>query len=188
MAKKNKNEVLEKAKKQTESSKQKNTNGQQSATDYYKALDKGFLLKSLRYMVLARAIDTKAMNLLRQGKTFFHIAGAGHEAVQVAVGINLNSKKDWLFPYYRDLAVTLCAGVTSYEFFLQCYAKADDPSSGGRQLPCHWGSDGRINLPSQSSPTGTQFLNAVGAALASVKQKKDSITYVSSGEGTTSQG
>lgn len=142
---------------------------------------------ALRLMLLSREIDSKAMNLLRQGKTFFHIAAAGHEAVQTAVGMNINPQTDWLFPYYRDLTLVLTAGVTPKEFFLQCFAKADDPSSGGRQLPCHYGHP-NFRLPSQSSNTGTQFLQAVGTALASVREGNDSITYVSSGEGTTSQG
>src|ERR1035437_5907003 len=126
------------------------------------------ILRDLRTMLTARQIDIKAMNLLRQGKTFFHIAGSGHEAIQVVAGSLLDPKKDWFFPYYRDLTVALAAGGTPYEFFLQCFAKADDPSSGGRQLPGHWGLK-NINLPSQSSPTGTQFLQAVGTAMASVK-------------------
>jgi 2-oxoisovalerate dehydrogenase E1 component len=150
-------------------------------------LNKEELLKVLRHMLVSRSIDNKAMNLLRQGKTFFHIAGAGHEAIQTAVGFSLDSKKDWLFPYYRDVAVVLAAGVTPEEFFLQCFAKADDPASGARQLPCHWGHP-NINLPSQSSPTGTQFLQAVGAALSIVRTGKKGVAYVSSGEGTTSQG
>jgi 2-oxoisovalerate dehydrogenase E1 component len=145
------------------------------------------LLNVLRTMLLSRNIDNKAMNLLRQGKTFFHIAGAGHEAIQVAAGLHLDSKVDWLFPYYRDVALVLSAGLTPTEFFMQCFAKADDPASGGRQLPCHWGHT-EFNLPAQSSPTGTQFLQAVGTALASKRKNIDSISYVSSGEGTTSQG
>lgn len=145
------------------------------------------LLKILKLMLTTRAIDTKAMNLLRQGKTFFHIAASGHEAVQLAIGLQLDPKKDWLFPYYRDLGTVLTVGVTPEEVFLQTFAKADDPASGGRQLPVHWGST-RFNLPSQSSPTGTQFLQAVGTALASVKKGEKNVSYVSSGEGTTSQG
>ncbi|MHB8581138.1 MAG: alpha-ketoacid dehydrogenase subunit alpha/beta [Ignavibacteriaceae bacterium] len=152
-----------------------------------KNLTKEELLKALRMMHLARGIDIKSMNLLRQGKTYFHIAGAGHEAIQVAVGFSLDANKDWLYPYYRDLAVALSVGLTPEEFFLQCFAKEGDPSTGGRQLPCHWGLR-RINLPTQSSPTGTQFLNAVGSALAIVKRGERNIAYVSSGEGTTSQG
>jgi 2-oxoisovalerate dehydrogenase E1 component len=145
------------------------------------------ILRDLRTMLTARQIDSKAMNLLKQGKTFFHIAGSGHEAIQVVIGSQLDPKNDWLFPYYRDLALALSAGITPYEFFLQCFAKADDPSSGGRQLPGHWGHT-NINLPSQSSPTGTQFLQAVGTAMASVKSGDPSISFASSGEGTTSQG
>ena len=141
----------------------------------------------LKMMLRARTVDNKAMNLLKQGKTFFHIAGSGHEAVQLAIGLSLNSKKDWLFPYYRDLATVLVAGVTPEEVFLGTFAKASDPASGGRQLPVHWGAT-HFNLPSQSSPTGTQFLQAVGTAMASVKRGERNISYVSSGEGTTSQG
>jgi 2-oxoisovalerate dehydrogenase E1 component len=135
----------------------------------------------------ARQIDNKAMNYLKQGKTFFHIAGAGHEAIQVAIASQLNPKVDWLFPYYRDLAFVLSSGLSPKEFFLQCFAKAADPGSGGKQLPCHWGAT-EFNMPSQSSPTGTQFLQAVGTALASVRKGINNVTYVSSGEGTTSQG
>ncbi len=145
------------------------------------------LLKVLKLMLTARNVDSKALNLLRQGKTFFHIASSGHEAVQVAIGLLLNPKEDWLFPYYRDLGTVLTSGVTPEEVFLGTFAKATDPASGGRQLPVHWGST-RINLPSQSSPTGTQFLQAVGAALANLKRGNKNIAYVSSGEGTTSQG
>ncbi|HRN27158.1 MAG: tungsten formylmethanofuran dehydrogenase [Ignavibacterium sp.] len=145
------------------------------------------LLEVLKMMLSARTVDNKAMNLLRQGKTFFHIAGAGHEAVQLAIGLSLDPKKDWLFPYYRDLATVLTAGLTPYEVFLGTFGKANDPASGGRQLPVHWGSK-NFNLPSQSSPTGTQFLQAVGAAMALVKRGERNISYVSSGEGTTSQG
>ncbi|MCX7612141.1 MAG: thiamine pyrophosphate-dependent enzyme [Ignavibacterium sp.] len=145
------------------------------------------LIYALKMMIKTRVYDNKAMNYLRQGKTFFHIAASGHEAVQIAVGMLLDPKKDWLFPYYRDLGIVLTAGVTPREIFLQQFAKADDPSSGGRQLPMHWGHP-NINLPSQSSPTGTQFLQAVGVALANKKLFNTSITFVSSGEGTTSQG
>lgn len=152
------------------------------------SFSKELLERAYRLMCLARQIDNKAMNLLKQGKTFFHIAGAGHEAIQVAVGLQLNPNEDWLFPYYRDLALNLAAGVTTYDFFLQCLGKGEDPASGGRQLPCHWGATRRINLPTQSSPTGTQFLQAVGVALAMKKEEKNNFVYVSSGEGTTSQG
>jgi 2-oxoisovalerate dehydrogenase E1 component len=188
MAKKqnSKNDLLERNKSNISNDDSRNGNN-----DGRSSLRKGFnkknLLDVLRLMIKARTIDNKAMNLLRQGKTFFHIAGAGHEAVQAAIGLYLDSKKDWLFPYYRDLTLVLSAGLSTKEFFLQCLAKADDPSSGGRQLPEHWGHT-EFNLPTQSSPTGTQFLHAVGAALASKKTGKNYIAYVSSGEGTTSEG
>lgn len=141
-----------------------------------------------KIMFTARHLDVKAMNYLKQGKTFFHIAGSGHEAVQTAFGMKLNPKVDWAFPYYRDLALILAMGYKPVDFFMQSFAKAGDLSSGGRQLPCHWGYTRDMNLPTQSSPTGTQFLQAVGTALASVKKGINSVSYVSSGEGTTSQG
>ncbi len=150
-------------------------------------LPKEDLLKIYKLMFLSRSIDEKAMNLLRQGKTFFHIAGAGHEAIQVAAGLHFDPQIDWFYPYYRDLAFVLTVGMTPKDFFLQCFAKADDPSSGGRQLPEHYGSN-VLNMPSQSSPTGTQYLQAVGTALGLVKKKSKGIVYVSGGEGSTSQG
>ncbi len=152
-----------------------------------KSIPKEKVINALRLMLTSRSMDEKAMRQLKQGKSFFHIAGAGHEAIQVAVGMQLDPEKDWMFPYYRDIAVALCVGMIPKEFFYQCFAKIEDPSTGGKQLPCHWGSP-KINLPTQSSPTGTQFLQAVGTALASVKKGIKNITYVSSGEGTTSQG
>ena len=186
MAKKNFNTTVTKEK-QTKSAKPTNGKETKTAKKDLMGFEKNELLSVLRKMLLAREIDEKAMRLLRQGKTFFHIAASGHEAIQIAAGLSLNPKKDWLFPYYRDLGTVLNAGMTTEEFFLGCYAKANDPASGGRQLPTHWGMT-RANLPSQSSPTGTQYLQAVGAALASVKRGERNISYVSSGEGTTSQG
>jgi 2-oxoisovalerate dehydrogenase E1 component len=149
--------------------------------------EKKQLIDILKMMIRSRIIDNKAMRLLKQGKTFFHIAAEGHEAVQMAIGLHLDPKKDWLFPYYRDLGTVLMAGLTPEEVFLGTFAKATDPASGGRQLPVHWG---MINaqVPSQSSPTGTQFLQAVGTALASRRKGIKNVSYVSSGEGTTSQG
>ncbi|GBD87334.1 2-oxoisovalerate dehydrogenase subunit beta [bacterium BMS3Abin03] len=152
-----------------------------------KELSKEQLIDVMKTMLTSRAIDHKAMNYLRQGKTFFHIAGAGHEAIQAAVGLSLDKDNDWFFPYYRDMTLVLYTGVTPDEIFLQTFAKADDPASGGRQLPSHWGST-KNHLVSQSSPTGTQFLQAVGTALTSKKTGEKRISYVSSGEGTTSQG
>jgi TPP-dependent pyruvate/acetoin dehydrogenase alpha subunit len=138
-------------------------------------------------MLISRSIDTKAMNLLKQGKTFFHIAGAGHEAIQVAAGLQLNPQVDWLFPYYRDLALVLTAGLYTKRIFLQCFAKEDDPACGGRQLPCHWGHN-KFNLTCTIKshrnpvPSGSRYSSCIK------KKKIDSISYVSSGEGTTSQG
>jgi 2-oxoisovalerate dehydrogenase E1 component len=164
-----------------------NNKGKKKETENFNKLTNQELIDTLRTMLVARAIDHKAMNFLRQGKTFFHIAGAGHEAIQAALGLHLDKENDWFFPYYRDLTLVLYSGVTPREFFLQCFAKEEDPASGGRQLPSHWGSK-RNRLVSQSSPTGTQFLQAVGTALASKKLGEKRISYVSSGEGTTSQG
>ena len=188
MAKKNVNHVTGTEKKS--GLKIKPTNGKEKKNDSNKNLlgmDKKQLIDVLKMMVRSRVIDNKAMRLLKQGKTFFHIAAEGHEAVQMAIGLQLDPKKDWLFPYYRDLGTVLMAGVTPEEVFLGTFAKATDPASGGRQLPVHWG---MINgqIPSQSSPTGSQFLQAVGTALASRKRGIKNVSYVSSGEGTTSQG
>lgn len=191
MAKRNSsNDTLIKGKndlKKTGNGKDKDENFTEKSKSILNGFNKETLLNVLNIMLTARNIDNKAMNLLRQGKTFFHIAGAGHEAVQTAAGILLNPKKDWMFPYYRDVALVISCGITPKDFFLQSFAKDSDPSGGGRQLACHWGSN-KLNLPSQSSPTGTQFLNAVGAALAITKENREGIVYVSSGEGTTSQG
>jgi 2-oxoisovalerate dehydrogenase E1 component len=169
----------------------KPTNGRDSdkktAAKTFMGFGKNELIDILKIMLRSRTIDQKAMRLLKQGRTFFHIAAEGHEAVQVAVGLQLDAKKDWLFPYYRDLATSLTAGTTPEEVFLGTFAKAEDPASGGRQLPVHWGMT-RANLPSQSSPTGSQFLQAVGTALASKRKGIKNVSYVSSGEGTTSQG
>ncbi len=188
MARKNLNHIVESGKKSA--TKGKPTNGKEFKKESGKNLmgfDKKQLIEILRMMIRSRCIDIKAMNLLKQGKTFFHIAAEGHEAVQMAIGLLLDPKKDWLFPYYRDLGTVLMAGLTPEEVFLGTFAKANDPASGGRQLPVHWG---MINaqVPSQSSPTGTQFLQAVGTALASKKKGIKNVSYVSSGEGTTSQG
>ena len=156
-------------------------------TDSFGGLTKKELMNALRLMFTSRQIDHKVMNLLKQGKSFFHIAGAGHEAAQVAFGLAMDKRVDWGFPYYRDMAFMLSLGVKPEEIFLHMLGKADDPMTGGRQMPCHWGSK-EFNIPTQSSPTGTQFLQAVGVALAERKKGNNAVVYVSSGEGTTSQG
>lgn len=150
-------------------------------------LDKEFLLRALRLMLTARRSDEKHLILVKQGKSFFHIGGSGHEAVQTAIAMSLKQKHDWGWTYYRDSAFTYSMGLTTREYFLLAFGKPEDPATGGRQMPGHYGHPD-LNLPSQSSSTGTQFLNAVGTALANKKIGSDAVTYVASGEGTTSQG
>jgi len=150
-------------------------------------ISKEELLHVLRLMYTSRSMDHKVMNLLKQGKSFFHLPSAGHEATQLAFGITMKAGIDWAYPYYRDMAFMLGLGVKLEDIFLHQLAKSNDPMSGGRQMPCHWGSK-ELNVPTQSSPTGTQFLQAVGTAMANKKSGLDSVTYVSSGEGTTSEG
>jgi 2-oxoisovalerate dehydrogenase E1 component len=189
MAKKKLNHIIETRKRADNKGKLTNDKDQKRSEPdkILMGFEKKQLIEILKMMVRSRSIDNKAMRLLKQGKTFFHIAAEGHEAVQIAIGMHLDPNKDWLFPYYRDLGTVLMAGLTPEEVFLGTFAKATDPASGGRQLPVHWG---MINaqVPTQSSPTGTQFLQAVGTALASKRKGIKNVSYVSSGEGTTSQG
>ncbi len=145
------------------------------------------LLKSYRLMLTSRLLDEKMLILLRQSKSFFHIGAAGHEAAQIGAGLVLKPGVDWAFPYYRDLAFMLSWGTTPREILLNFLAKADDPSSAGRQMPQHYGHKA-LRIVSQSSPTGTQFLQAVGVAMGCKKSGSREAVYVSSGEGTTSQG
>ncbi len=150
-------------------------------------LHKKTLLSLYRNMVTSRFMDEKMMILLKQGKSFFHIGAAGHEAIQTAAAFALQPGYDYAYPYYRDLSFVMQFGVTPEEIFLNFLAKEADPSSGGRQMPNHYGHR-EHHIVSQSSPTGTQYLQSVGTALAAVKAGKDEVVYVSSGEGTTSQG
>ena len=145
------------------------------------------LLEIYRNMVLARNLDEKEMTLLKQGKAFFHIGCSGHEAAQLAAANNMISAKDWAYPYYRDAALCLGLGMTGKEQLLSFLAKDSDPSSGGRQMPQHYGHKD-LRIVSQSSPTGTQFLQAVGCAMSRSWEKNNEIVYVSSGEGSTSEG
>ncbi|MBL50838.1 MAG: tungsten formylmethanofuran dehydrogenase [Candidatus Marinimicrobia bacterium] len=138
-------------------------------------------------MALSRRLDEKMLILLKQGKSFFHMGASGHEAAQLAAATALRPGEDWAFPYYREAAFCIGLGMTSREQLLSFLAKADDPNSGGRQMPQHYGHKD-LRIISQSSPTGTQYLQAVGCALARKMDKTKELVYVSSGEGTTSQG
>ncbi len=138
-------------------------------------------------MYKSRKLDEKQLILLKQGKGFFHIGASGHEAVQVAASKCFKSEKDYSYPYYRNQAYCLGLGMTSREILLSFLAKDSDPNSGGRQMPQHFGHK-KLNIVSQSSPTGTQYLQATGAAFALDRNNENGIVYVSSGEGTTSQG
>lgn len=128
-------------------------------------LDRPALLSLHRYMLLARTLDKAELRLKRQQKTFFQVSGAGHEAVQAAVAMLLKPAHDWFYPYYRDRTLCLALGVSPLETVLQSMGKAADPSSGGREMPCHYGSP-ELHIVNQSSPTGTQYLQAVGTAEA----------------------
>lgn len=150
-------------------------------------LSKEQLLRVYRTMLTGRRIDEKHLILLKQGKSFFHIGGSGHEAAQTAAASALRPGHDYFFPYYRDLSLCLLLGYTPVDYFLSALHRADDPGTGGRQMPGHYGKSD-LRIITQSSPTGTQYLQAVGVAMGAKKEGKGEVVYVSSGEGSTSEG
>ncbi len=147
------------------------------------------LVSVFRLMYLSRCLDDREILLKRQNRIFFQVSAAGHEAIQIAAGLVLKRGFDWVVPYYRDRALVLTLGSTPEDMLLQAVGSGRDPSSGGRQMPSHWAST-RLRIISGSSPTGTQFLHAVGCADAKsyLNAQSDEITLVCSGEGATSEG
>tara|TARA_B100000945_G_scaffold199176_1_gene160110 strand:+ start:2804 stop:4807 length:2004 start_codon:yes stop_codon:yes gene_type:complete len=145
------------------------------------------LINIYEKMVTSRFLDDKMLIMLKQGKSWFHIGAAGHEAAQLAASICFNSDIDYAYPYYRDQAFCLGWGSSARDLLMCFLHKKDDPNSGGRQMPQHYGNK-PLNIVSQSSCTGTQYLQAVGTAFALQRNGDNGVCYVSSGEGTTSEG
>ena len=166
----------------------------------YYGLSKDELVEMFRLIYTSRKLDDAEINLKRQQKIYFQISGAGHEAVLVAAGKVLKPAYDWFYPYYRDRALCVTLGMTPLEVLAEAVGSSEDPNSGGRQMPAHWGHKD-LNIVSQSSCTGTQMLQAAGAAqvarimeaVEGLQDRKDQYTgdeiiYVSIGDGATSEG
>src|ERR1700682_606402 len=147
------------------------------------------LIRAYRVMYMSRRLDDREISLKRQNRIYFQISCAGHEAVETAAGLAFRAGHDWFYPYYRDRALCLMLGMTAEDMLLAAVGAAADPSSGGRQMPSHW-SDPHLNIVTGSSPTGTQWLHAVGCAQASrfLHPDSDEVTLACGGEGCTSEG
>lgn len=145
------------------------------------------LLEIYHHMVLTRLLDERMWVLNRQGKAHFVISGRGQEAAQVGSAYALRKRVDFVLPYYRDLGVVLVLGLSARDVMAGVLARATDPCSGGRQMPCHFG-EPQLRIPSSSSPVATQITQAVGIALASKIKREEAVTIVYFGEGATSKG
>ncbi len=164
----------------------------------FRGLPRSELIEDFRLACVSRALDDREITLQKQSRVFFQISGAGHEALLLALARHLRPGYDWFFPYYRDRALVLGLGVSPLDILLQAVGSSEDPASGGRQMPCHWGSKA-LHIVTASSPTASQCIPAVGCAEASryiagrelpagVAAHGDEVTYVSLGEGATSEG
>ncbi|PIC88060.1 2-oxoisovalerate dehydrogenase [Sporosarcina sp. P20a] len=145
------------------------------------------VLQMYETMLMARRLDERMWLLNRAGKIPFVISCQGQEAAQVGASFALNNEKDWIAPYYRDMGVVLHFGMTPKDLMLSAFAKAEDPNSGGRQMPGHFGQR-KNRILTGSSPVTTQLPHAVGVALAAKMNKEDFITFVTLGEGSSNQG
>jgi 2-oxoisovalerate dehydrogenase E1 component len=152
-------------------------------------LEPELLIRAFRLMQTSRSLDDREILLKRQQRIYFQISGAGHEAIQVAAGLIAKPGYDWFYPYYRDRALALTLGMTPFDMLLQAVGAAEDPSSGGRQMPSHW-ADPAKNIVASSSATGTQYVQAVGCAEGCriLYPGEDRLVLASSGEGATSEG
>jgi 2-oxoisovalerate dehydrogenase E1 component len=145
------------------------------------------MVYAYKAMLLTRFTDDRIDTLIKQGKATFLISGSGHEAVQVACAMAMKGGKDWFFTYYRDNAIGTALGITPKEIFRHIMGRVTDSFTGGRQMPMHLGSK-ELRMPTASSPTGSQYLQAVGSALSAVYRGTDEVSYVGGGEGSTSEG